>query len=311
MPNSYSGIFNTLAASFNRASLAKGGKNALITAVTRDFSPEVAAPFQVINTNIMGSTGSATSFTPGTTTLTLSDVTIGPGAVTLNQFPTYGVLLPSGDISRSSSSFVDKIRDECIKKIGDSINGTLAGLITTGNFDSYSVVASGEDTVADTAITEAWFNLANNDIPVGDLGDVFLITHPKVYSNLLDNQKWTQAQFIGDQLADKVRQTAMLGTQWGAFCDWDPDMPTTTGGTTTPTRYYSMLMHRHAIALVTRALARPLDTGVPTAYFDYKGISIRATIAWNNLKRADELVMDAMFGVAVVRKDHGCLMLST
>lgn len=313
MANSYTGIFQTLAASFNEASLAKEGKNVLMTMVTRDLSPSVAAPFQIINTNIMASTGTPTAFTPGTTTLTLSDLTINPGAVTLNQFPTYGVLLPSGDLSRTDiSSFLRKVTDECIKKIGDNINSYIGGLITAANFPTNGSNASGgNDDITDAGLALAWNKLASAKVPVGDLGNLFLAVPPVVYSNLLQRQSWTQSAYVGDPKSGDIRSTARLGLQWGALVDFDTDVPGNgTGGTAAGT-YASLLFHRKAIALVSRALAPPLDVNVPTTYVDYKGIPIRVTIMWNNLKRADELVCDAMFGASVVREDHGAYLITT
>jgi hypothetical protein len=312
MPNSYSGLFQTLAAAFKEASAAKEGKNVLMTMVRRDVEPNIAQPFSVINTNIYASTGTPTAITPGTTTLTLSDLTIAPGAVTLNQFPAYGVLLPSGDQSRTfSESFIAGVRDECIKKIGDSINGYLAALIAAGNFTTHGSNSSGADTVSDAAMGTVWQKLAAADVPVGDMGNFFLITHPVVYANLLQTASWTQSAYIGDPKAGEIRATARLGLQWGAIADFDPDVPGNgTGGTAAGT-YASLLFHRNAIAMVSRALAPPLDTGVPTTYVDYKGVPIRVTVAWNNLKRADELVMDAMYGAAVVREDNGAFLIST
>jgi hypothetical protein len=314
MPNSYTGFFQTLAASFNEAALAKGGRNALINYVTRDFSPEVATPLSVINTNIAASTGSASHIAAGST-LSLSNVTLDPGAVTLDQHPAYGFAVPNFDTARGpSASLMAKLRDEAWKKMGNFINGYLASLLTTGNFDDYASgtpVASGADTISDTAMQSAWATLAANDVPVGDIGNFFLVTHPVVYSSLLGTSSWTQASYVSDQLSMGIRQTARLGTQWGAFADWDPDMPTTTGGSPTDTKYYSTLFHRYAIALVSRALAPPMDPGVPTTYVSYGGLPIRVTIVWNNRTMSDELVFDALFGAAVVRSDHGILLLSS
>jgi hypothetical protein len=305
MPNSYTGIFQQLASAFNQASLAKVGKNVLINMVTRDFSPEIAQPFSVINTNPLVSSGTATNLTPGNA-VSLSDITMNAGAVTLNTFPTYAVALQSQDLALTyATSFIDKVKDEVVKKIGNSINGSIAALITAANFTTHGSNTVGADTISDANMATAWGKLAAADIPIGDFGNAFLIVHPAVYANLLQTNSWTQNAYIGD-ISSEIRRTALLGNQWGVFCDWDPDVPLPAAGT-----YACLLFHRNAIALVARALAPPLDTGVPTMYVNYKGIPIRMTIAWNNLARRDELVVDAMFGVSVVREDHGCFMVTT
>jgi hypothetical protein len=305
--NSYAGLMQSLCASFNRASLAKEGRNVLSTMVVRDFEPTVASPFSTINTNIMASTGTPTNLASGDA-LTLSTLTINPGAVVLNQHPTYGFALPTFDYSRTPpGGLIDKLRDEAIKKIGNEINGYLASLITVGNFTSHNVTSAGANTITDAKMGEAWAKLANDDVPVGDLGNLFLATHPTVYSNLVQTAAWAQSAYVGDVKAGEIRSTARLGLQWGAIADFDPDMPTEVTADT----FTSLLFHRNAIALVSRALAPPIDTSVPTTYVMYKGIPIMVTITWNNLTQSNEVVFSALYGASVVREDHGCTLEST
>lgn len=311
MANTFSGIFNQLAAAFNKASLAKEAKNVLLTMVTRDLEPSVAAPFTVINANIANSSGAVTDATAATT-LALSDVNLDPGAVTLNKFPRYGFGISGLDMSRTVSEvLVEKLRDEAIKKIGNQINGYLAALILAANFPTNGSTTSGADTVTDAAMAAAWTKLAAADVAVGDMGNFFLATGPVVYGNLLQTQSWTQATNVGDQLAGAIRQSARLGLQWGAITDFDPDMPANgTLGTAAGT-YASLLFHRHAMALVARALAPPLNTSIPCTYVNYKGIPIRITIDFNNKTGQDEMVFDALCGVGVIREDHGAYLIST
>jgi hypothetical protein len=303
MGNAYTGLFQTLSAAFNEASLAKEGRNAMLMYCTRDFSPEIAAPFSVVNTNICASTGSASHIASGSS-LTLSDVTMNAGAVTLDKHPAYGFNLPSFDTARGpSASVVEKLRDEAIKKMGDYANGIVAALVNGTAFNSYATVTSASDDAWDDAsIKSAWTTLANADVPVGDLGNVFFVTKPTAYAALLDTGKWSQSAYIGSDLAQRVRATAALGTQWGAFCDWDPDLPTVSG------KQNGLFFHRNAIALVSRALAPPANPSIPTTYVSYKGIPIRVTIDFNNKTLADEIVFDALFGVAAIRPDHGVYM---
>jgi hypothetical protein len=303
MANSYTGLFQSLAASFNRASLAKEGRNVLLTMVTRDFEPSPASRFSVINTNIIAGTGSTTNLTSGT--LTLSDVTIDPGAVVLNQFPAYGFALPNYDFSRAASGgLVDKLRDEAIKKIGNSINGTLAALVTTANFTSHQVAGSGADTITDAKMAEAWGKLAGSDVAVGDMGNFFLVAHPAVYANLLQTNSWTQSAFVGDPKSGEIRSSARLGLQWGALADFDPDMPVADGV------YDSLLFHRHAIVLVARAPAMPINNATPYAFTTYKGIPILMTVDWDQLTQRNTIVFTALYGVKVARQDHGCILTS-
>lgn len=300
MANSYTGLFQTLAAAFNEASLAKSARNALLEYCTTDFAPEIAAPYSVINTNIANSTGAVTNLASGASQ-TLADVNLDPGAVTLNRHPTYGFALPSVDLAKGpSQSLVAKLRDEAIKKIGNDCNAALAALVTPTAFDVHTKVTSATaDTVDDAAMQDAWTTLANADVPVGDVGNLFLVLNPAVYATLVNTAKWSQAAYVGNELAGRVRSTAFLGRQWGAVCDWDPDLALAGG------KYPGLLFHRYAIALAARALAPPMNPNIPCTYVSYKGIPIRVTIDFNNKTMSDEIVFDALMGAAVVRPDHG------
>jgi hypothetical protein len=307
MANAYAGIFNTLAASFNEASLAKGGKNVLLTMVTQDFSPEVAAPFAVINTNIVNSAGTVTNLASGAGQ-TFQDVNIDPGAVTLNLHPTYGFPISSVDLTKSNGdNLIRKLRDEAIKKIGNYLNDSVAALITAANFPTYTLSGvSGADTVTDAIMGEAWAKLAANDIPVADIYNFFLVAHPIVYGNLIQSPSWAQSAYVGQSKATQIRETARLGLQWGAVADWDPDMPLPAGGT-----YASLLFHRYAMALVARAVVAPMNPFIPCTYVFYKGIPIRVIVDFDQVTMSDRMTFDALCGVAVVRPDHGCFMVSS
>jgi hypothetical protein len=311
MANTYSGLFQTLAAKFSEASLAKVGKNALLNCVYRDFEPEYAEKFSTINTNVAASTGSAAHVASGST-LTLSDVNANPAPVTLDKHPAYGFALPSFDQARGpSDSLVTKFRDEATKKFADYFNGVIADLITVANFGAYAAVSSGADVVTDAAMGTAWAKLAGNKIPVADYGNLFLIAHPICYANIVQQASWSQSAYVGSDKAQGIRETARLGHQWGAICDWDNDMPADGVRGAAAGTYTSMLFHRYSIACVARAIAPPMDPNVPCTYVSISGIPVRVTVQFNNKTLSDEIVFDGLMGAAVVRPDHGILLTST
>jgi hypothetical protein len=305
MANDYSNLFRTLTQSFNELGRKPDNKNALIGMVRQDITPAFGEMFGTVSTNIVNSSGTPTNLASGSR-LTLSDVNFDPMNVTLDQHPSYGFSLPAIDQSKGvDDPAIRTLRDEAVKKIGDAINTYLVGLITTGNFTNTPVDTTADADIPDTAMASAWETLANLGVPVGDLGDMFLITRPTVYKSLLLNDSWTRHSDIGD-IASGIRVTALLGTQWGAFVDFDPNMTAPASGV-----YTSLYFHRNAIALVARAVKPPLSDGPQCTYVYYRGIPIRVVVDYDPTLLADVMTFDVLFGAAVVRPTWGIILKNT
>ena len=322
MANTYAGVFQTLAAAFNEASLAKKHRNTIIDSVTKDFSPEFAAPYSTLNTNIANSGFTPTNLASGST-LTISNVNLDPGVVSLNYHETLGVDIPSLDLAKAGSGFVAKIRDELLKSIENSINMALASLFTTANFNSYNVVYNGNYTetnyfngasisATDMIFTEtmnvAWQELVNNYVPIHEAGDSHLLMPPVVYGNVLTtNPNWFVSMATGDTYAGDTVRSGALPSRWNISPVWDADMNTAlgTGG------YLSCLFHRYAIALVARAIPAPANPNVPCAYVNYRGLPVRIILDYWQPNQSDRLTADVLFGCSVVRPDHGIMIQSS
>lgn len=325
-----SGLLQVLSAGFNKASLAKTHRNVLTKYVTRDFSPQTADVFSVINTNIMASTYSTTNLPQGGgTEATPVNVTISPGPVTLSNHPVVVLDLPNMDTTLAGSSYIAKVVDEIEKTVANKINKDLAALFTTANFSSYTPVycpsfaensyfgggsISTSKNITTPAFMSGWNQLAANQVPVGDIGNYFLVAPSQVYGNIIQNPNMFANQVVGPELANMVSTTARFSTRFGCIFDWDPDFNTLTENATSGGALAAMF-HRYAIALVARAVAPPRSASVPCTYVEIfagpngePGIPVRLVIDFWAPAAADRLLADVLYGLAVTRPDHGILL---
>jgi hypothetical protein len=328
------GLLQTLAAGFNKASLAKRHRNVLPGIVTRDFSPAVADFFSVINTNIMASSYSATNLPQGGgTEATPVNMTINPGAVTLDQHPTIVLDLPNMDTTLAGSSYIAKVVDELEKTISNKINAYIAAQLTPAklgagaggynpiycpNFPEVSAFSGGAvsttKNITSAAFMAGWKALAANQIPVGDIGNFHLTMPSEVYGNVLLNPNMYAANLVGPEIAASVSATAKFSSRFGCIFDWDPDLNSSSVNSTSGGEL-ALLSHRYFAALVSRAVAPPRSASVPCTYVEIfpgengePGITVRLVVDFWAPAAADRLLADVLFGFAVTRPDHAILM---
>lgn len=309
MANGHDEFFLTLNNSFRGINLAKTGKNALLNYVYRQIEPEPRDRFASIKVNIFDKdqSGTVLNLAQGDPA-TYQTPHVDPTVMTLSFHAAYRAPIYSANLAKASAPYVEGVRDTAVKKLTDYANEQIAALVTPTNFNEYTPVDSGANAdIPDTAMVEAWSQLAEADVPVGDVGNFFLVTPPAVYGNLTKNELWATNTVIGDDVAG-IRRTARLGMQWGAYVDWDPDLGVYQSSAGV---YKSILFHRHAMGLVSAPLPPPMDTGVPTSYVSIGGIPCRVTISWDDQYRRDALCFDMLFGVGVIRADHGILIANT
>ena len=412
MSNSYSGFFMTLAAAFDQAQEAKVAQTPLLDRVKRDFKPVVAAPFSIIQPNIANSTLTATNVGGGG--VTYGSVVANPVTITLNQHPAYPFTIPDYDAARAASpeELREMFVDEAVKRVCEYVDQQLAALITLTNFNSYGPVLGVGNTVSLPYMASAWQTLAANKVPVRDFNNFFLSVHPTVFANQAQDPNWASQSNVGYLIAQEVHRMALLGQQWGAWCDFDQYMPSVsltppsaaptaaaTGGgssggslaagtyravytlvgadgetsaspevsftiaagnqpqltfpalptgytsqnvyitapsgasgsevlyatgytgttatltaaapvstvapptTAANTKYVSLLHHRNAIAIAMRPLPLPDVGGIKGTILYYRGIPMRITIDWLQSLLSATIVVDTLFGCAVVRPD--------
>ena len=76
-----------------------------------------------------------------------------------------------------------------------------------------------------------------------------------------------------------------------------------------PSGEYNFAFNRGAIALINRPLAQPMVNGVISGVAEKAGISIRVVISYDPKKQGHLVVIDGLFGKAVLDTAKGCVML--
>lgn len=239
MAQNVSAFFQTLVAAATEASAALVGNVALIDKVYKNY--------QSIST---GNAASLTIPLPdmdsfadiGIGSMPISNV--GAASVTLSftNHPGKAWTIPDFTQFQSVEAVRSVFIDAAFKRGIEYLNGKIAGLINTQTFGGYGgptnpttsvtynsptpiATSAGLGQIAAVDWAKAWANLANNKVPVNDVDDMFLVTTPTVYSNMLTNNTLTQGSQVGYELATRIRQGAAIGQQFSNQSAWDQQMP--------------------------------------------------------------------------------------
>lgn len=120
---------------------------------------------------------------------------------------------------------------------------------------------------------------------------------------LLQNGRFTEVAKYGNGVAI---QDGELGKIHG-FRSFESIFVPSAGS---PTVYSNALMHRRAIVLAMRPLPTPRGGGVKVAVITdpESGLVMRALYSYNANKLADQLTLDVLFGVGVLRPELGVVV---
>jgi hypothetical protein len=77
-----------------------------------------------------------------------------------------------------------------------------------------------------------------------------------------------------------------------------------------PATTYNLAFQRNAMVLATRPLAKPMAPGVKVGFVEQNGIVIRVIYSYDAANLADQITLDTLFGVAIMRDDLGVALLS-
>lgn len=189
---------------------------------------------------------------------------------------------------------------DAITVLGEKIETSLAGLytgLTTNNLGS-----------ANTNLTEAVIlnvrkALSENRAPKSDR---FLYLEPSQINVILDKDNFPVVRANEYGSAMPV-QEGEIGSLYGMkvfetlFAQDDENSPVGT---------HNLAFHKNAFVLATRPLPEPKAPGVMSAVIEKNGIAMRVTYSYNAMKLADQVTIDVLFGVAVLREELGVDLLS-
>lgn len=189
------------------------------------------------------------------------------------------------------------------------INQDVANLANVNNFTTNATVVGTGSAVTTTQYTQALAVLARQRVPMGNPNDLTFLIPPEVYYGLEDpttgtaGAAWTQAFIAGNRWAESVRETGQVPRAFGTTFRMDQQMPIS--GTAPHQTFSALLLHRWALAGVTRPIFSPPSAlkVVDKTYLPFGKIEIRVMTGYDLRKGGEILSIDAAYGLAVVREN--------
>ena len=227
MANNFAAFFETLVAGADEYNKAKVGRTALLNSVYKDVKPEAArigktvdvyfpdiGPLQAINNGIL----TGTSVTPNYIPLVFQ--TRAGAALQFQDFEQW----------QTAVDLAQKFFDPLYKRAREYLNGQIAALVTTANFNANAPIIGalqGEVGVADQL--NAWGTLADQKVPLEDSEKLSLLVHNRVYQKMLGDAGWVQESLVSASIAAAARESADLAHAFNFQPKWDQQMPTASG----------------------------------------------------------------------------------
>lgn len=308
MPNATAGLFETLTAAGSIATQNLTFQNAFLDSIYTEHRPVNGTVGQTLNITIP-TVNEANVVDIGAGAIQVKDTSHTAVPIVLNTNYNTAFVVKNWDEVRTPRDLSTMYVQPFMEGLLRAVNRIIANLLTTANFNAYTIVSGAGADVFDRAdITAAWTNLARQGVPVDDTSNLFFLTTPTAYGNMLAATNWINEQIVGKTAAEIAQQRAQLVTAYGAQLRWDQHVTNINAG-----RELGLLMHRYAIGMVTAippgAPQGVLETGaVRTFAYPRPNLPIVMEMGYSQVQKGMVIDMSAMFGVAVVRPDHGCLV---
>jgi hypothetical protein len=225
--NNFAAFFETLVAGADEYNKAKVGRTALLDAVYKDVKPEAARVGKTVDV-YFPDIGPLSAINNGQLTAT----SVSPNYIPLVFQTRAGAALQFQDFEQwqTAVDLAQKFFDPLYKRAKEYLNGQIAALITTTNFNANAPITGavqGEVQVADQL--NAWNVLADQKVPLEDSAKLRLMVHNNVYQKMLGDPAWVQESLVSAAIAREAREKADLAHAFNFQPVWDQQMPTATG----------------------------------------------------------------------------------
>lgn len=237
MANTITAFLENLVAATADFNSAVVGQTAFIDGVYTAVQPEVANRDTKTITIPFPDFGAFTDIGAGD----LTDSDLSPNSVTLNftAHPAASYKIRDLEEWQTGSDLRRMFLDPMYMRAAEYLNGDLATLFTSGNFNVNPVIQGstpGEVTVADTLL--AWDYLAGQKVPLNSADDLSLFVHNNAYRRMLADSAWVQESLVGRGIAETARTQGSLPNAFKFQPRWDQQAPKTVtplAGTATAT----------------------------------------------------------------------------
>lgn len=307
MANTISSFYQTLVTASTEASQALVGPNAYLDAVFLDYKPEAASIGQTLNVPIPAIvTGSVAD--GGVADPVFTDITFNTKPIVFNKHPQFNYIVRDFEQFNSPLLIRQVFLDAAIKGVAEYIDETVSALFTTANFSVNAAIATTSHIITTTQFLEGTANLRLNRVNTNDPQNMTLIQHPVPHYALIGDSNWTQQSIASEMVAERVRQSGEIKVSYGTTIA--DDLFTQVTGTAPTRTFTGCYFHRWAVAVATRPLPPPDGKVADYMYLMYKGIPLRITLAWSIIHNGWCVLVEAGFGLAVMRPEM-CQLFST
>ena len=309
MANTISGFFQTVVAAATEATQVLKPTWNMHRSIYWDFNPaERGVLGQTINVPIP-TDPTANVADIGSGDNQLSDVTANTTSIVFDRHPQYGFTIRDFEQFNSPILLRRLFLDAALTGIKNNINNVICGLLTTSNFTTNSAISATGHVITIPQFLQGLGVLADQRVPVeNNPEDMSLLLQSQPYYTIMDGTTggsgaaWNQAFIAGNRIAEQLRSTGSWPNAYGVSVKLDQQLPTSgTGGSRT---YTAALLHRWAVAGVSRPLPAPDQKVVDFTYMDFDDVSIRIQLGYNLWPKGGYVVIvDAGYGVKVVREN--------
>ena len=278
-----------------------------------DFKPdEVGVLGQTINAGIpVDPTNSVNDI--GSGDVILSDIAFTTTPIVYNRHPQFGYPVRDFEQFNSPDMIRNVFLDAAMTGIRNNVNAQVAALFNSTNFITNTAVSCTSGVVTVPQFLGGMALLADQRVPVhNSVENMTFIVPSKPYTLMQDGTTggagaaWTQAFIVGEQTAKTIHDTGTIPVAFATQFKLDQQMPTT--GTVGSRTFTGALLHRYAIAGVSRALPKPDERVVECTYVDWGKLSLRVMLGYNQYPKGGYIItIDAGYGLKVVRENMGVL----
>jgi hypothetical protein len=302
--NDTGGLFQTLVAGASLASQELHYQNAFVDAIYFDYKPEPQQPYTGLNV-IIPSVNESDVTDVGSGPLQPADTNHSNVQIPFDKHFSTSFVIKAWDVVRTPVDLKTKFIKPKLEALLRKVNRTLAALVTTTNFPTYTLISgSGADLFNRSDITGAWKNLAGAGAPTEDDGNMFFITNPTAYGNMLSDTNWIQAYAVGDANAISAQRSAKMRTQYGCELRYDQHIANYNSG-----KQAGIFMHRYSIAAVTSPPMPSGDPSVKETTFRLKGqLPVQMQMQYSLKDQGWLINLHSWWGCKVVRPELASLI---
>lgn len=149
-------------------------------------------------------------------------------SMVFNTRPGKGIMVTDWEQYRTEVDIIDKFLDPMYKRGAEFLNGQIAAICTSANFNYNAPVAGTvPNEVQYVDALSAWDALADAKVPMNDPSKLSLLVHNRVHKTMRNDPKWVQESIVSASIAREARETGRIANASMFRVLWDQQMPTT------------------------------------------------------------------------------------